>query len=122
MMLFASTAGRFGNRGQSDYAAANEVMNRFAWRMKQEWPNVCVTSINWGPWLGSGMASELMNDSFRARGVQPIDPRAGVAFALREIASFSGDVEVIAGEGPWRESPEFSARKHAAGAFLPEEQ
>jgi acyl transferase domain-containing protein/NAD(P)H-dependent flavin oxidoreductase YrpB (nitropropane dioxygenase family)/NAD(P)-dependent dehydrogenase (short-subunit alcohol dehydrogenase family) len=117
MMLFASTAGRFGNRGQSDYAAANEVINRFAWRMKQEWPSTRVTSINWGPWLGGGMASEPVNEAFRARGVRPIDPRAGVEFALREIASSSGDVEVIAGDGPWRGASSPPTR-HAVG--LPE--
>jgi hypothetical protein len=76
-----------------------------------------VTSINWGPWLGGGMASEPVNEAFRARGVRPIDPRAGVEFALREIASSSGDVEVIAGDGPWRGASSPPTR-HAVG--LPE--
>jgi acyl transferase domain-containing protein/NAD(P)H-dependent flavin oxidoreductase YrpB (nitropropane dioxygenase family) len=116
VLLFASTAGRFGNRGQSDYAAANEVVNRFAWRMKHEWPSVNVKSINWGPWLGSGMASQPINDMFRARGVEPIDPRAGIDFALREIAT-GGEVEVVAGAGPWREAEAKSRESGEAGTF-----
>jgi acyl transferase domain-containing protein/NAD(P)H-dependent flavin oxidoreductase YrpB (nitropropane dioxygenase family)/NAD(P)-dependent dehydrogenase (short-subunit alcohol dehydrogenase family) len=116
MMLFASTAGRFGNRGQSDYAAANEVLNRFAWRMHAAWPSVRVASINWGPWLGSGMASENVNEMFRARGVEPIDPRAGVEFALRELGGPRADVEVIAGDGPWRVSAAPAQRNEGVAA------
>jgi hypothetical protein len=40
-----------------------------------------------------------------------------VEFALREIASSSGDVEVIAGDGPWRGASSPPTR-HAVG--LPE--
>ena len=117
VVLFASTAGRFGNRGQSDYAAANEVVNRFAWRMKHDWPGVNVKSINWGPWLGSGMASQPLNEMFRARGVEPIDPRAGVDFALREIAAGGGEVEVIAGDGPWRNGESMMRESRGTGTF-----
>lgn len=101
MMFLSSTAARFGNRGQMDYAAANEVLNRFAWTMDREWDATRVASINWGPWMDTGMASPLL-DKFRASGVVPIDPRAGSRFAVREAAHASCDIEVIAGEGPWR--------------------
>jgi NAD(P)-dependent dehydrogenase (short-subunit alcohol dehydrogenase family) len=103
MMFLSSTAARFGNRGQMDYAAANEVLNRFAWTMDREWDSTRVASINWGPWMDTGMASPLLN-KFRAGGIIPIDPHEGSRFALREAAHESCDIEVIAGEGPWRDS------------------
>ena len=30
LVFFSSISGRFGNRGQCDYAAANEVLNKLA--------------------------------------------------------------------------------------------
>ena len=36
--LFASVAGRFGNSGQTDYATANELLNRIAAQLSAHWP------------------------------------------------------------------------------------
>ena len=44
--FFASVAGRFGNRGQSDYAAANEVLSKLARYLDQRWPGA------WCRWCG----------------------------------------------------------------------
>lgn len=95
--LFASIAGRTGNRGQCDYAAANELVNRFGWWLSARWPHVRVSSINWGPWE-SGMASAEVNRQFRERGITPIPPAAGREFFRRELlVPPSADVEVMAG-------------------------
>lgn len=102
VLLFGSTAGRFGNPGQGDYAAANELVNRMAWRIAARHPTAAVCCINWGPWASTGMASEGVNRLFRERGIQPIATAAGCRFALEEI--FHGDnahLEVVAGEGSW---------------------
>jgi NAD(P)-dependent dehydrogenase (short-subunit alcohol dehydrogenase family) len=102
LVLFSSTAGRFGNEGQSDYGAANEVMNRFAWRLAADWPQTRVVSINWGPWDNLGMVSPLIREKFLQNGIVPIDRTAGCDFLLRELGHGSrSDVEVIAGQGPW---------------------
>jgi len=106
VVLFSSVAALIGNAGQADYAAANEVLNCFAWRMSQDWPQARVVAINWGPWKDVGMASDAVNRRFKTRGIVPISPDAGSNFFLREI--FYGgpeSVEVIAGEGPWRSEP-----------------
>ena len=98
MIIFASVSGRTGNRGQGDYAAANEVLNRFAWWMHQQWRHTRVIAINWGPWDVTGMASESVNRQFRERGVIPIPPAAGRQFVTEEL--LYGDhqnVELIAG-------------------------
>ncbi len=97
LIFFTSVAGRTGNRGQGDYAAANETVNRFAWRLHYQWPHVRVRAFNWGPWE-SGMASDEVNRQFRERGVIPIPPRAGREFLRREMCEDrSGEVELIAG-------------------------
>ena len=48
VVLFSSVAGFYGNVGQSDYAMANEVLNRAAHLFKKNHPDIHVVSINWG--------------------------------------------------------------------------
>ncbi len=102
LVLFSSVAGRYGNRGQSDYAAANEVMNCLAWLLDERWQNTRVVSINWGPWDTVGMASEEVKRKFRKLGVIPIPLPAGRQFFRNELLyGRKGETQVIAGEGPW---------------------
>lgn len=102
LVFFGSVAGRYGNRGQGDYAAANEVVNRLAWQLDRRWPATRVVTLNWGPWDTTGMASESVKRQFRERGIVPISLAAGCQFFLEELrAGRKGDVEIIAGEGPW---------------------
>jgi NAD(P)-dependent dehydrogenase (short-subunit alcohol dehydrogenase family) len=97
LAFFGSVAGRTGNPGQCDYAAANELVNRFAWWLHRRWPHVKISAINWGPWE-SGMASAEINRRFRERGVIPIPPAEGRAFFKREVVfGPSSDVEIVAG-------------------------
>jgi acyl transferase domain-containing protein/NAD(P)H-dependent flavin oxidoreductase YrpB (nitropropane dioxygenase family)/NAD(P)-dependent dehydrogenase (short-subunit alcohol dehydrogenase family)/acyl carrier protein len=66
LVLFSSVAGRFGNRGQSDYTAANEVVNKMAVYLNNHWPGR-VASINWGPWDTAGMVSNEVKRQFAQR-------------------------------------------------------
>jgi NAD(P)-dependent dehydrogenase (short-subunit alcohol dehydrogenase family) len=76
VVFFSSVAGRFGNRGQADYAAANEVLNKLALQLDRQWPTrVC--SINWAPWDKRGMVSPELKREFMDRGVELIEPAAG---------------------------------------------
>ena len=102
LVLFGSVAGRFGNPGQGDYAAANEVLNRMAWHLRHEWPEVRVVAINWGPWADSGMASEAVQRELRARGIEPIATVDGAGYFTQELRhGRPDDVELIIGSGPW---------------------
>jgi NAD(P)-dependent dehydrogenase (short-subunit alcohol dehydrogenase family) len=96
--FFASVAGRFGNRGQSDYAAANEVLAKLATYLDQRWPGR-VVSIVWGPWSRIGMVSELEGHLSR-RGLQLIPPEIGPLRFCEELQyGRKGECEVvIAGE------------------------
>jgi NAD(P)-dependent dehydrogenase (short-subunit alcohol dehydrogenase family) len=101
LVFFSSVAGRCGNRGQSDYAAANEVMNKLAIILDHQWPGR-VVSINWGPWAKTGMVSAEAQRQFAARGIQLIEPQAG-RWALDSELRYGqkGEVEVILGSGSW---------------------
>ncbi|MDG3042752.1 type I polyketide synthase [Roseicyclus marinus] len=104
VLFFSSIAGRLGNRGQADYGAANEILNRAALWFAATRPDVRVASINWGPWGGAGMASDAVNAQFVARGIHPIDLVAGAALANRALGNGAAPVELIAGRGDWMEN------------------
>ncbi len=114
--VFGSVAGSFGNRGQVDYATANETMNRVGWYLDKLWPQVRVLTINWGPWA-AGMASDAVNEQFKARGVIPIPPLSGRRFFRDDLYyGQMGEAELIAGtfEGSSREA--YEVQRHLASA------
>ncbi len=97
LVLFSSIAGRLGNRGQCDYAAANEVLNKKAQAMALSLPECRVLSLNWGPWDG-GMVTPDLKKEFSRRGVELIPLSAGAAQLVDEMANPDrGVVEVIIG-------------------------
>ncbi len=111
-VFFTSVAGRFGNRGQSDYAAANEVLGKLALELDRRGP--CrVVSLAWGPWSGIGMVSDL-EQHLGQRGLQMIPPEVGPAFLVEELLfGRKGDVEVVvAGEVGQLARPERAGRRH----------
>ena len=92
--FFSSVAGRFGNRGQSDYAAANDALNKLALWLDDRWPGRVVSMI-WGPWSGVGMVSDLEGHLGR-RGLGMIDPAEGSARLADELRfGRKGEVEVV---------------------------
>jgi NAD(P)-dependent dehydrogenase (short-subunit alcohol dehydrogenase family) len=97
LVFFSSVTGRFGNRGQSDYAAASEVLNKLAQDLDRSWPGR-VVSINWGPWLESGMVSPDVKRQFAERGVVLIPPEVGCRMLMEELRfGRKGEVEVLIG-------------------------
>lgn len=111
IVLFSSVAGRYGNKGQCDYAAANEVMNRMAWQLHWRWPHTRVVAINWGPWDSTGMASDEVKHNFRTRGIEPIPLPGGCQFFHNELRyGATNAVEVIAGAGPWEQDEQEKAQ------------
>jgi trans-AT polyketide synthase/acyltransferase/oxidoreductase domain-containing protein len=79
LALFSSVAGLHGNRGQADYAIANEVLNKFAHHFRHRVPACHTTVFDWGPWDG-GMVTPQLRTMFSARGVSvmPVDVGARV--------------------------------------------
>jgi acyl transferase domain-containing protein/NAD(P)H-dependent flavin oxidoreductase YrpB (nitropropane dioxygenase family) len=95
LLFFSSIAGRFGNAGQCDYSAANEVMNKFAERLCVAWPHVRTVAINWGPWDG-GMVNPELRKFFAARDIFPIAIEQGKRRCLEELErGGSGQAEIV---------------------------
>lgn len=88
--FFTSVAGRYGNRGQTDYSAANETLNRMAWELRRRWgPGVRVKAINWGPWdrttTGAGMVTDAMRPQFEQRGIGLVPAVPGRELFFKEM-------------------------------------
>lgn len=99
--LFSSVTARCGNLGQSDYAMANEVLNKVAGAERARRGEGClVKSLGWGPWEG-GMVTPPLKARFEALGV-PLIPLADGARMLVEevIAAPADEVEVVLGGTP----------------------
>ena len=84
IVLFSSVAGFFGNTGQSDYAIANEILNKSAYIIYKSQPNCRVISINWGPW-DSGMVSPELKRVFEERNIHLISTESGVEALINEL-------------------------------------
>jgi NAD(P)-dependent dehydrogenase (short-subunit alcohol dehydrogenase family)/acyl carrier protein len=98
LALFASITSRYGNRGQSDYAAANEVLSKLACDLDRRWPGR-VVSVAWGPWAEVGMVAEL-EKHLVARGLKLIEPAVGAGFAVDEVVfGTKGEPEVVVAGG-----------------------
>ena len=97
LVLFSSAAGFYGNPGQSDYAIANEILNKVAYRFKALYPAAQVLSFNWGPWDG-GMVTAELKRMFDQRGVYIIPIQSGVKLLASELAANSNRcVQIVVG-------------------------
>jgi NAD(P)-dependent dehydrogenase (short-subunit alcohol dehydrogenase family) len=92
-VLFSSVSGAFGNRGQTDYAAANDALDKLAHRLHGS-VRARVLSINWGPWRGVGMVGPELAREYDRRDIGLIDPLDGVARFFDELLA-SSDPQVI---------------------------
>lgn len=100
--FFTSVAGSFGNRGQSDYAAANEVLNKIAVYLDGRFSGRSV-AVNWGPWKKLGMVTPELEKKFNDLGIQLVPPSVGASLFDQEIRfGKKGDGEVVIGDGPWK--------------------
>jgi NAD(P)-dependent dehydrogenase (short-subunit alcohol dehydrogenase family) len=97
LVFFSSVAGRFGNRGQADYAAANEIVSKLALALNRQWPGrIC--SLAWAPWDKRGMVSPELKRDFQRRGVELVSPAAGRRACWAEIQQAgSADAEIVIG-------------------------
>ncbi|WP_245801760.1 type I polyketide synthase [Chitinophaga sancti] len=84
VIFFSSVASAYGNRGQTDYAAANSVMDRYAWELRNTIKGK-VTAINWGPWKGTGMVSPALEREYERRGIALIPLQEGMELFVNEL-------------------------------------
>lgn len=84
LALFSSSTARFGRIGQVDYGMANEVLNAYAQKFSKLYPDCRTLSINWGPWDGGMVTSELKK-LFKKEGIEVIDVPSGARYLAREL-------------------------------------
>ncbi len=82
--LFSSVSGCFGNRGQTDYAAANCALDHVARNLGRKVKGRAL-SINWGPWAGFGMVTAELEKEYRRQGIGLIPPQIGTQRFLDEL-------------------------------------
>ncbi|MBN3874062.1 SDR family NAD(P)-dependent oxidoreductase [Nostoc sp. JL33] len=84
LVLFSSVTGFYGNPGQSDYAIANEILNKSAHIFKQSYPSCHVVAINWGAW-DSGMVTAELKKVFQERKIEIIPVAVGAQMLVKEM-------------------------------------
>jgi acyl transferase domain-containing protein/NAD(P)H-dependent flavin oxidoreductase YrpB (nitropropane dioxygenase family)/NAD(P)-dependent dehydrogenase (short-subunit alcohol dehydrogenase family) len=115
MLFFSSVSAHYGNPGQTDYAAANEVLNKLATSLDERW-HARVAALGWGPWSGIGMASPHLRAKLAAAGFDYLAPRDGVKLCLDELCyGRKGESEVLlyAAHAAANHATQFVAREAA---------
>ncbi len=105
-ILFSSVAARTGNKGQVDYAMANEVLNKTAQKNAKTNRQCRFISINWGPWEG-GMVNPSLKREFQKQGIDLIPLKQGAHALIDEMgiqnsqtqrqADMESPIEVVIG-------------------------
>ncbi|MFE3167742.1 SDR family NAD(P)-dependent oxidoreductase [Streptomyces sp. NPDC059224] len=97
-VLFGSVSAVLGNRGQADYAAANDALESLGADWADRTGNRALT-VHWGPWAPTGghtgMVSPELGREYARRGVGLIDPDEGAAALLRELAWGAESVRAV---------------------------
>ena len=97
VVVFSSLAGFHGNKGQSDYAMANDVLNKAAHVLSTVIPTTRVRALDFGPWDG-GMVNAQLKAMFIAGGVEIIPYKEGAQI----VAAMLTDSKCIQGlVGNW---------------------
>jgi NAD(P)-dependent dehydrogenase (short-subunit alcohol dehydrogenase family) len=99
LVLFSSVAGFYGNAGQTDYAIANEILNKSAHLIKQKYPACHVVSINWGPW-DSGMVTPELKKIFAQRQIEVIPIEVGAQLLVEELQDRHRETVQVVMESP----------------------
>ncbi|MFO7965428.1 MAG: SDR family NAD(P)-dependent oxidoreductase [Desulfobacterales bacterium] len=111
VVLFSSIAARTGNKGQADYAMANEALNKMARHIAFHRPRCRVVSINWGPWDG-GMVNKTLKKEFKRAHIPLIPIDAGAQCMVMEMKGEPREaVEVVIG-GPPCDTAAVPEQKH----------
>ena len=87
-LVFSSIAGRFGNGGQTDYSAANDLLCKSVSSFRSTRPTTRGIAIDWTAWAGIGMASRGSIPKMMAlAGIDMLPPEIGIPVVRREIAA-----------------------------------
>ncbi|MBZ5498156.1 MAG: SDR family oxidoreductase [Acidobacteriia bacterium] len=87
-VVFSSIAGRFGNGGQTDYSAANDLLCKSISNFRTTRPKTRGIAIDWTAWSGIGMAARgSIPAVMKQAGIDMLAPEAGIPFIRRELTA-----------------------------------
>ncbi|MCP5011315.1 MAG: beta-ketoacyl synthase, partial [Aestuariibacter sp.] len=92
-------AGRFGNSGQTDYSAANDLLCKLTTSFRNWRPETKGIAIDWTAWGSIGMATRgSIPKIMEMAGIGMLPPESGIPTVRRELVagSFNGEI-VVAG-------------------------
>ncbi|MFH1437052.1 MAG: SDR family NAD(P)-dependent oxidoreductase [Pseudomonadota bacterium] len=95
-VFFSSVAGRFGNAGQTDYAAGNDFMAKLASCAGRVAPDSEMLTVDWTAWDGEGMAgNESIKILLEEAGVEMLGRREGVDILWRLLGARGLPPEIV---------------------------
>ena len=99
LCAFTSIAGRFGNGGQVDYAAANNILDAEMCRIAHHPEAPRAVAIAWSGWRDVGMATRGSIEAvFEQAGIETIPIDLGVEIFVKELLAGGKRRVVAAGE------------------------
>ncbi len=97
VVCFSSVAGRFGNSGQTDYAAANDLLCKITSAIRNQYPEIKAVAIDWSAWGGVGMATRgNIPTLMKLAGIDMVPPEQAAPMVRTELLASRGET-IIAG-------------------------
>ncbi|WP_129626348.1 type I polyketide synthase [Candidatus Oscillochloris fontis] len=97
-VAFSSVAGRFGNSGQPDYSAANDLLCKITSSLRRTRPQTRGIVIDWTAWGGIGMATRgSIPKIMEAAGITMLPPEVGIPTIRRELTAGGTRGEILVG-------------------------
>ena len=98
-VAFSSVAGRFGNGGQTDYSAVNDLLCKISSSLRTARPATRAIAIDWSAWGGIGMATRgSIAKMMEVAGIDMLPPEAGVPVIRRELTAGGTRGELVIGQ------------------------
>jgi len=97
-VVFSSIAGRFGNGGQTDYSAANELLAKSVSSFRSARPDTRGIVVDWTAWADIGMASRgSIPKMMELAGIDMLKPADGIPVVRNELEAGTRGEVVIGG-------------------------
>ncbi len=98
IQVFSSVAGRFGNAGQTDYSAANDLLCRWMMTLAKEYPDVKYQALDWSAWAEVGMATRGFIPRVMAQaGIEMLPTNVAAPQVWHELTQGSSGEVILAG-------------------------
>ena len=126
-VVFSSIAGRFGNGGQTDYSAANELLAKSVSSFRNARPGTRGIVVDWTAWADIGMASRgSIPKMMELAGIDMLKPADGIPVVRTELeAGTSGEVVIGGALGilmqEWDETGGLDPEGPSSGPSRPDE-